>query len=83
MPKALEDRPDTNEIFDIYIKAYSILGNFRNENGRIELQDILTYAKELGDNDPMDFVEIIIAADNAYCKEMSQKGENLMEKDDG
>lgn len=53
-----------------YIEAYGILSYFRKETGTIGFDETLKYGKELGFEQPLEFVQMMITVDRAFTQEV-------------
>lgn len=68
LPRALEERPEIEETDLLYFEAFATLSHFRKDrNSPLNFKDITEYADRL-DEDALEFVSIMIRADNAYLK---------------
>jgi hypothetical protein len=65
MPKALIEKPELDDSVDQYIKAISYLNYFRNSDGKIPMQDMVTYGNQIGEEDVLEFIKILTIADQA------------------
>lgn len=73
LPKALENRPELRDSLEPYIQAFITLSSFRNEQGKINFSDIVLYADKICEEEVLDFVSIMSAADNAYLSAVENK----------
>lgn len=68
LPKALENKPDIGIVSAQYIEAFAILNNFRDMNGNLYFADIVKYAELIGEQNVLEFVSIIMKADQAFLE---------------
>jgi len=75
LPKALEERPVVTPLLLQYIQAFAFLREFRDERGIIGLSDILSYAKEIAEDDPLQFAKIISVANRFFLAALNESKE--------
>ena len=76
-PLSLQNKPLIDSPFDQYVNAFTMLANFRNAQGRIELKDILAYAKEIGEVRTLDFAKIMSEGDRALVNALREREQGL------
>lgn len=72
LPQALEDEPEIDEVMAGYLKAFGVLGHYRTSNGTLDIQAVMAYAREVGE-EPLEFVDILTIADRAYLDELKER----------
>lgn len=69
MPEALRNRPDIDPVLEQYLEAYRLLGHYRTDSGTLILENVIQYAKLIGE-DPIYFATVITRADRAFVQEL-------------
>jgi len=61
------------------MKAFVTLSHFRDVNGSLQFADLIAYAKVIGEEDVLRFVEIMVEANRAYIA-VNQEDRKLVGK---